>query len=614
MATGGIFELITNDGKQDRMLMATALLNKRLLDIEQKRAANPDIRDPTPTLVDIERTHVLFMNAHFKPFCAIGYEYNKTTVQSGQAAFGAEVDFSIPQFGDFFHDMVVHLKLGAVEATNSAYWTAPALNPADGSELLAYVNYLGQRIINKVRFEVNGNPLDEYTDNVMNFNQKFFITPNKTTGWKRAMGQEVPKQGFQNMYFANTRYGRGAGVRQEVSILDGPQTPKMRQPALGESLIEMWIPLLFWFNKDVRLAIPSVSIPYGQRFIKIKFAQSNEVLQHLHAFDPALDSPGTNTVPVPDITTCELYINNIFVNPEIHDIFIKRIGFSLIRVHREQKIRCQKSDDNLLLNQMKWPIETMYFGMRPADNIDVTSSHMLENWDLYCQVQDANVDTCALRDFPQQALPFAALTNAGLDTGLGIPGARTGAGALLATIEVITGALAAAAPTVANLNLWLGYYNYPLLNPANFVDPAAPTLLELNARWPGLITAGHPHCGIRYKTMIPTIFQLELSAHGIPLYREIPTTFFNSYVPYTYGGTHINTPFDIGAYMLTFNLYPGVYQPSGHINISRAREFYMRYWSNTIGSTISNADLIIIGIAINFLLISDGSAVLRYST
>lgn len=59
MATGGIFQLITNDGKQDRMLMATALLNKRLLEIERMRSRNPQIKDPTPTLVDIERTHIL---------------------------------------------------------------------------------------------------------------------------------------------------------------------------------------------------------------------------------------------------------------------------------------------------------------------------------------------------------------------------------------------------------------------------------------------------------------------------------------------------------------------------------------------------------------------------
>lgn len=39
--------------------------------------------DPTPTLVDIERTHILFVNAHFKPFAAIGYEYNKVRANTG---------------------------------------------------------------------------------------------------------------------------------------------------------------------------------------------------------------------------------------------------------------------------------------------------------------------------------------------------------------------------------------------------------------------------------------------------------------------------------------------------------------------------------------------------
>jgi hypothetical protein len=67
MATGGIFQLITNDGKQDRMLMASELLRTRLSAITQARTANPAIQDPTPTLLDIEKTHIMFTNAHFKP-------------------------------------------------------------------------------------------------------------------------------------------------------------------------------------------------------------------------------------------------------------------------------------------------------------------------------------------------------------------------------------------------------------------------------------------------------------------------------------------------------------------------------------------------------------------
>lgn len=68
MATGGIFTIITNDGKQDKMLMASELLRNRLEAVSSARRANPAIADPTPTLLDIEKTHILFTNAHFKPF------------------------------------------------------------------------------------------------------------------------------------------------------------------------------------------------------------------------------------------------------------------------------------------------------------------------------------------------------------------------------------------------------------------------------------------------------------------------------------------------------------------------------------------------------------------
>lgn len=97
MATGGVFQLITNDGKQDRMLMATQMLRNRLDTITAKRKADPSISDPTPTLLDIERTHILFTNAHFKPFVAIGYEYNKVNTQSGNPQLGSSVQFSIPR-------------------------------------------------------------------------------------------------------------------------------------------------------------------------------------------------------------------------------------------------------------------------------------------------------------------------------------------------------------------------------------------------------------------------------------------------------------------------------------------------------------------------------------
>lgn len=135
----------------------------------------------------------------------------------------------------------------------------------------------------------------------------FFVQPNKRVGWNRNVGQEVPNVGF-----IDSGAGRGAGVRQQVQINNGPQTPAPSQPA-----IDLWIPLLFWFNQDPRLSIPSVSIPYGQRFIDVTLANANQILQHV-GYTPFDDNPGGNPPPVPNVQVCELYINNIFVNPEIN--------------------------------------------------------------------------------------------------------------------------------------------------------------------------------------------------------------------------------------------------------------------------------------------------------
>ena len=100
MSTGGIFTIITNDGKQDRMLMATAFLHDRLTAINAKNlkdnGGSPNDLQNLPTLLDIERTHVLFTNAHFKPFAAIGFEYNNVRSTSGNPSFGQPVQFSIP--------------------------------------------------------------------------------------------------------------------------------------------------------------------------------------------------------------------------------------------------------------------------------------------------------------------------------------------------------------------------------------------------------------------------------------------------------------------------------------------------------------------------------------
>lgn len=636
MSTGGVFKLIANDGKADRIIMATELLNHRLKQIMCMRQKQ-GLADNTPTLVDIERTHILYVNSHFKPFAAIGYEYGKTGTQTGTPNWAGTTQFSIPQFGDFFSDMVLHTTLASTSATvgtvpafpayiglldqvttatskvsattdtvNGVYtkYTQEYVDLAGNvyavgdaiSNFVRYAEYPGQRFAKKIAFDVNGNPLDDYTPEAYMFKQKFEIAPHKATGWKRLMGQEVPVEAYtdlvsvagasaypanvSNLLDVNGAAATGAATsatitaRKLLQVVNGAQTPKATQPAL-----DLWIPLIFWFNEDTRLSVPSVSIPYGQRYITVDICNQNELLftappnlflrltvekqtsadlgskgtaaaiavQDVKKYQTLTPVLATGSVinTSQQISKLELYINNIFLNPEIHDIYIKRIGFSLIRVHRLHKQRLSVEKDQVLMSSLKWPIEVIYTGIRPAYNVDASNPNQYRDWHRFTRLNDKYIDTTSR-----------------------------------SAVDVMID------DTVA-------------FNAASAKHKTASNQMAVER--------------LTYVEQTETVNELSIEAHGIFIYRELPSTFFRDYTSYIYGDVNIVTPEDLGALMVNFCLYPKRYNPSGHINTSRVREFYLHYSSSYV-SPSTPSDLLALGIALNFLLISDGSAVLRYST
>jgi len=735
MSTGAVFKLSANDGKVDRMLLGTAMLYQRIAAIIQQRtiAGKADI---TPTLADLEKTHVLWTNAHFKPQVATGWEYNKTTPQSGTSALGQMIQFSIPQFGDFFADMVVQTSLGSVYAnvgsTPTQYagaagaTTIPKVFPCNGQDaygnaatqfsynivdlfgnvivagtdhgvgpntpvtyrnFVQYCEFPGHRLFSNVKFDVNGNPLDEYITDAAVMLDKFTVLPHKRTGNNRLVGQQVPIEGVAGVQLSTafdadnsglpqwsqislsstggaapattavlpyavstTQYLTGAGIlrgagssagtqsNQTVALyqaptagtttssqfygsttvnsfvkqattpvapvntklnlistvtpvandahgnflnnaqvdfatplkqfLNGPQTPKPIQPPL-----DIWNKLKFWFCDDVRLAIPSVSIPFGQRFISVTlttaanlvFESPSIYLETIQTTAAAAATTSSATIrtytPIyqynglaadPAVNNIQLYINNIFVNPEIHDIFIKRIGFALIRVYRYQRSTVNTSNQETLLSGLKWPVEYMFVGFQPAFNTR-----------------------------PPLASSIPGFINAG------------------------------------NVNIWRDWHRMTRQLEVTTSTPMQANMTsDLNATttvvhaWSSSVGEVNP---TKYYIPVSSVDQVSLVSHGIPIFQSFSDLFYSSYIPYNYGGTNLQTPEDTGAIMINFALFPRSYQPSGHLNISRVRETYLTCASQYVNSA-APLTAIIVAICINFLLISDGSAVLRYST
>ena len=482
----------------------------------------------------------------------------------------------------------------------------------------------------------------------------------------------------------------------------------------------MFIPLLFWCNQDPRLSVPSVAIPYGQRFINMTLATKAQMVAG-DARDPnATSSPITVTVGDVTVSSIVLYINNIFVNPEIHDIFIRRIGFTLIRVHRQQTYNAEKASDDVLLQQLKWPIETLFVGMKVKAYHNGTSTEArtnLDKWHKFTTVTNTSYTTQGWNGLEKAksltfdetgyfvwGAPVAYTTDLVLVTGTPTAGTKTtitdsgsglaangAAGDYILIINsgrfIVSEINAVAAGTITlaadqfEVENATGLDNAADISVSAFliqrdtaatledetsvrvaasagtlddqvaagdkvvvnglelhVDSVAAAAISFNESQAHLffnvglhidgtladrVIVSDGQVSYRVYTNSPltvtvpvetlNLDTVTIKAHGIPIYNLYPSQFFNAYVPLHYGGQNIQTPSDKGALMVTFNLYPGSYQPSGHINVSRAREFYLSYVSSTISSSV-NGTLVVVAEAINFLLISDGSAVLRYST
>lgn len=352
--TGGVFTLITNNGIQDKLIMAADRLMERMSEISKSRLIGlrnkyPGLSDEQivlkdynwiPTLASIEKTHIIFVNATFKPYVSIAHEYVKTGPRGGMARLGNRFNFTMPVSGEFISDSVVHIRLEGFRAL-------------DPSDKVRYVEMLGHRIMKNIKFKLNQVELDSYTCDRYNVHWQFKVPQNKELAYLRNIGQEVPKEAVLTGTPATDEY------RQYRYYGNGPQTFKEVQPAL-----DLWVPLLFWF-KDVQTALPNFLFPYGQTDIEIELESETNLVAYAD-YGAAATSKIYNP---PEVTKCELYMNNIYIDPSVHRVFMKRFGFQLIRVtrtHRQPDLK--DSDGSIQLQQLKWPVECMYVAFRPKVN------------------------------------------------------------------------------------------------------------------------------------------------------------------------------------------------------------------------------------------------------
>jgi hypothetical protein len=348
--SGAVFKLVLRDERFDKFFTASEFLRLRLAAAAARRRA-ARLANDQPTFADIERTHILYVRAVFRPYAAIASEYARVKASGdGTASIGPSggtIQFTFPTYGHFTSDMAVRVRFRPIGSPTAA-------SPSVETPYLRYCALPGVRLFKNVELRSDQVLIDAYGPDDVVARSKFFVGADQRAGWEKCHGQQGVREA---VFLAN-------GYTASVAYRDGAQTPKLYQEGF-----DIIVPLQFWFCRDAAHALLNDLIPNSQRTVTCELAPLNDIVQALlfGQAGPYLKPAGLQPAELPFSKLgieAELYVNGLYVNPEIHDVFASRVGFSLIRVHRSQVNPLQNVADAFLLDQLKFPAEYLAVGVR----------------------------------------------------------------------------------------------------------------------------------------------------------------------------------------------------------------------------------------------------------
>ena len=170
----------------------------------------------------------------------------------GTADFGNTIVVSIPRSGDLVHTMMLEVDVPAIASTTTS----------GDSATLSYVNSLGHALIDYVELEIGGQKIDKHYGE-----------------WMEIWTQLSYNEAKQNAYDL---------ILPRANIDTTPNNT-----IAGASATTVYIPLQFWFCRNIGLALPLVALQYHEVKLFIRFNSFNKVHTYGGAQTFTIEQSGT---------------------------------------------------------------------------------------------------------------------------------------------------------------------------------------------------------------------------------------------------------------------------------------------------------------------------------
>ncbi len=198
---------------------------------------------------------------------------------AGIADFNSTITCQISRNGDLIHRAYLEVNVPALSAQGDKY-----------------VNYLGLRLLKSVSIEIGGQQIDKHYSDWLYIWNELSLPIGKRSAWEFMVGAD-----------------------QDITSRAATKTT-------------LYVPLEFWFCRNVGLALPLIALQYHEVKLKIELESKNNCVYNLN---------GTNTEAITDaavgnLSNVNLWVDYIFLDTDerrkfaqlSHEYLIEQLQFS----------------------------------------------------------------------------------------------------------------------------------------------------------------------------------------------------------------------------------------------------------------------------------------------
>lgn len=274
---------------------------------------------------------------------------------SGQADFGRRVTCTISRNGDLCYRTYLQVTLPEINQSMAATNTGVYAR---------WMDFIGEQLVAQVEVEIGGQRIDRQYGDWMHIWNQLTLTSEQQRGYFKMIGNTTQLTYITDPTFAN--------VNGPCAAAGGPAQVCAPRNALPETTL--YVPLLFWWNRNPGLALPLIALQYHEVKINLDLRPIGECLWAVSSLTAATGILSVSAAYQQSLVAASLYVDYIFLDTDErrkmaqnpHEYLFEQLQFT-----GDESVGSSSNKIKLNFNH---PCKELIWVVQPDANVDYCSS------------------------------------------------------------------------------------------------------------------------------------------------------------------------------------------------------------------------------------------------